>query len=83
MGVPFEALLPYGIVVGVRITRQCSGELQLTTTIDVQHFWHRPSLCQALLQRGQEDPLEPGSLGSCKFSLWSALAVGTSAERIG
>lgn len=31
MGVPFEALLPYGIIIGVRIIRQDFSELQLTT----------------------------------------------------
>lgn len=36
MGVPFEALLPYGIVITVRIIRQSFPELELTTTTDVR-----------------------------------------------
>lgn len=69
MGVPFEALLPYGIILGVRLIRQSPLELLLTSTTDVRpvRIWNlfREGLCQ----RRQEGPLEPGSLGSGKSRL--------------
>lgn len=69
MGVPFEALLPYGIILGVRLIRQSPLELLLTSTTDVRpvRIWYlfRKGLCQ----RRQEGPLEPGSLGSGKSRL--------------
>jgi hypothetical protein len=59
MGVPFEALLPYGIIIGVRIIGQSLWGLQLTYATDVWRDWLRSSLRQALRQRWQEGTLEP------------------------
>lgn len=59
MGVPFEALLPYGIIITVRAIGQFTlGHCSLFS-IDVWSEWLWPSLCQALCQRWQEGALEP------------------------
>lgn len=53
MGVPFEALLPYGMVVGVGLLERSLFEVSLTLS-DVLYLWGGAFNTQALGQWGQE-----------------------------
>ena len=42
MGVPFEALIPYAIMLGVRLTPPTSNTEILIPSLDVRHHWGGP-----------------------------------------
>ena len=42
MGVPFEALIPYAIMLGVRTFLSLDEIQALTYVIDVRHLWSGP-----------------------------------------
>lgn len=58
MPVPFEALLPWGIIATVRLLRPVPVELLLTPFTVLLRHWCWSSLHQASWKRGQEVPLE-------------------------
>lgn len=62
MGVPFETLLPYGVIIGVRLLGQFESFCSQFTA-DVRRHWIWPPLSQALGQRWQAGALEPGLVG--------------------
>ncbi|KAF2493450.1 hypothetical protein BU16DRAFT_528748 [Lophium mytilinum] len=80
MGVPFEAFLPYGIMLGVRCpTRRLPEEkLEAHANADVRRLWSRSGAAQVHAERQQEEQTRTRCMGQAKYDTTSGAPRPTS-----